>query len=127
MLTPLFAGLLLPAMSLASLLRRDMQLHESRAEPPSGYTVLGLAAPETILTLRLAIVQNNLTALIDTLYEVSNPSSPNYGAYLSKEEVLRLHFLRAYDDDDDVCRSALTSHQQTKVCWPLAHGSMRTE
>ena len=127
MLAPLFTGLLLPAISLASLSRRDMQLHESRAEPPSGYTVLGPAAPETVLTLRLAIVQNNLTALIDTLYEVSTPSSPNYGAYLSKEEVLRLYLSRARDDADNVCRSALTSHQQTKVCWPLAHGSMRME
>lgn len=48
----------------------------------------GPAAPETVLTLRFALVQNNLTGLIDTLYDVSTPSSPNYGAYLSKEEVL---------------------------------------
>ncbi|EPT04644.1 hypothetical protein FOMPIDRAFT_38232 [Fomitopsis schrenkii] len=64
-----------------------MQLHESRVGPPSGYTVRGPAAPDTVLTLHLALVQNNLTDLVDTLYEVSTPSSSNYGAYLSKEEV----------------------------------------
>ena len=64
-----------------------MQLHESRGAPPSGYTVTGPAAPETVLTLRLALVQNDLTNVIDALYNVSTPSSPYYGAYLTKDEV----------------------------------------
>lgn len=87
MLTLLLVKLLLPAVSLGLPSRRDMQLHESRVGPPSGYTVRGPAAPDTVLTLHLALVQNNLTDLVDTLYEVSTPSSSNYGAYLSKEEV----------------------------------------
>lgn len=80
-------GLLLPTVALGSSSRRDMQLHEYRTEPSSGYIAIGPAPPETVLTLRLALVQNNLTNLVDTLYDVSTPSSPNYGAYLSKEEV----------------------------------------
>ncbi|KAI0725251.1 family S53 protease [Fomitopsis betulina] len=80
-------GLLLPTVALGSSSRRDMQLHEYRTEPSSGYIAIGPAPPETVLTLRLALVQNNLTNLVDTLYDVSTPSSPNYGAYLSKEEI----------------------------------------
>ncbi|EED85603.1 predicted protein, partial [Postia placenta Mad-698-R] len=39
------------------------------------------------LSLRVALVQNNIAGLIDALYDVSSPSSPNYGKWLSKTEV----------------------------------------
>ncbi|KZT71791.1 family S53 protease-like protein [Daedalea quercina L-15889] len=74
-------------MALASPLKRGLQAHESRAKPPGGYTLTGPAPSDTLLSLRLALVQNDAAGLVDTLYDVSIPSSTNYGGYLSKEEV----------------------------------------
>ncbi|KAH9913288.1 family S53 protease [Fomitopsis serialis] len=79
-------GLLLPALSWGTPVRRSMQTLESRSNPPSGYTQTGPADPDTVLTLRLALVQSDYDGLIDALYDVSTPSSAHYGEYLSKEE-----------------------------------------
>ncbi|KZT71785.1 hypothetical protein DAEQUDRAFT_755611 [Daedalea quercina L-15889] len=88
MLSPTYLFvLLLPALCGATPMRRSMQVHEARADLPSGYTLTGPASPQTVLTLRLALAQNNITGLVDTLYDVSTPSSANYGAYLSKEKI----------------------------------------
>ena len=64
-----------------------MQVHESRQSPPAGYTLTGPAAPDMLITLRFALAQRDPEGLIDALYDVSTPSSPNYGQYLSAEEV----------------------------------------
>ncbi|KAH9915488.1 family S53 protease [Fomitopsis serialis] len=69
------------------LARRTLQLHEARAAAPSGYTLISSASPDTVLNLRVALVQSNIDGLLDTLYDVSDPESPNYGEYLTKEEV----------------------------------------
>ncbi|KAH9913299.1 peptidase S8/S53 domain-containing protein [Fomitopsis serialis] len=88
MLTSSFLlGLLLPALSATGAPSTSLQVHESRVDPPSGYTLTGPATPDTVLTLRLALAQGNSSGLVDALYDVSTPSSPNYGAYLSKEQV----------------------------------------
>ncbi|CCM03030.1 uncharacterized protein FIBRA_05147 [Fibroporia radiculosa] len=83
-------GLLL--VSLATLVAskptsRALQLHEVRASAPSGFSLDGPASPSTVLDLRLALVQNDPSGLIETLYDVSTPSSPHYGEFLSKTEV----------------------------------------
>lgn len=67
--------------------RRDFQLHETRSGAPAGYRLSGTASPNTILNLRLALVRNDDAGLIDTLYDVSTPSSPLYGNHLTKEDV----------------------------------------
>ncbi|EED84182.1 predicted protein [Postia placenta Mad-698-R] len=64
-----------------------MQVHEARQNVPTGYTATGPASSDTVLSLRVALVQNNIAGLIDALYDVSSPSSPNYGKWLSKTEV----------------------------------------
>ena len=70
-----------------TLLQRDLQLHEARTIVPFGYALASPASPDTVLQLRIALVQNNTAGLIDTLYEVSTPESSHYGQYLTKEEV----------------------------------------
>ncbi|TFY52231.1 hypothetical protein EVJ58_g10131 [Rhodofomes roseus] len=86
---PLFLlfGLLWLPLSRGTPMRRSMQVQESRASPPSGYTLTRSAAPDTVLTLRLALKQSNYDGLVNALYEVSTPSSANYGVYLSRQEV----------------------------------------
>lgn len=66
--------------------RHDMKVHEARTVVPQGFQSNGPAAPSKILQLRLLLRQNNMDGLIDKVYDVSTPSSKNYGKYLSKEE-----------------------------------------
>jgi tripeptidyl-peptidase-1 len=62
-------------------------LHETRALVPRGYDDGGLVDVDTIVHFRIALAQSNISGLKDVLDEVSNPSSPRYGQYLSKEQV----------------------------------------
>lgn len=71
----------------ARVLARSMQVHEVRDAVPAGFIRNGPANPETVLDLRLALVQSDITGLHKALYDVSTPSSPKYGQYLTKAEV----------------------------------------
>ena len=62
-------------------------VHELRQAIPSGFTQVGPAPPETTISLRLALAESNPNGVIDALYSVSDPDSPSYGQYLSKDEV----------------------------------------
>ncbi|KAI9057998.1 subtilisin-like protein [Trametes sanguinea] len=64
-------------------------VHELRQAVPSGFTQVGPAPPETTISLRLALAESNPNGVIDALYSVSDPDSPSYGQYLSKDEVER--------------------------------------
>ncbi|KAI0040752.1 hypothetical protein FA95DRAFT_825963, partial [Auriscalpium vulgare] len=66
---------------------RDLRLHERREHVPAGFASKGPAASDKVLRLRLALKQTDIKGLQDALYDVSTPSSPNYGQHLSKEEV----------------------------------------
>ncbi|KAF8260337.1 subtilisin-like protein [Lactarius quietus] len=57
---------------------------------PSNWESLGPPSSNTTIDLHIALVPQNENALIDTLYEVSTPSHPKYGAHLSKVEVAQL-------------------------------------
>eukprot|EP00403_Amphidinium_massartii_P007095 CAMPEP_0178377058 /NCGR_PEP_ID=MMETSP0689_2-20121128/3723_1 /TAXON_ID=160604 /ORGANISM="Amphidinium massartii, Strain CS-259" /LENGTH=592 /DNA_ID=CAMNT_0019997101 /DNA_START=105 /DNA_END=1883 /DNA_ORIENTATION=+ len=54
---------------------------------PQGWQVLGRAPAESMLELTVAVRQQNLKDLHDTLMRVSTPSSPEYGQHLSQAEV----------------------------------------
>lgn len=66
---------------------RRMQVHEARQSVPSGFTSNGPASPDTTLQLRLNLKSNNMEGLINSLLDVSTPSSANYGNHLSKADV----------------------------------------
>ncbi|KAI0644653.1 family S53 protease [Trametes meyenii] len=66
---------------------RSMQVHESREAVPHGFVSSGSAPPETLLDLRIALVQSDIPGLHKALYDVSMPDSPLYGKHLTKEEV----------------------------------------
>ncbi|KAI0046370.1 family S53 protease [Auriscalpium vulgare] len=66
-----------------------MRLHEHRDHVPSGFTNKGPAPGDTVLKLRIALKQTDITGLQDVLMDVSTPSSAHYGQHLSLEEVNR--------------------------------------
>lgn len=69
-----------------------LQLHEVRKGIPAGFSLHGAASPDTVLNLGMALVQSNFAGLEERLYDVSTPSSANYGKHLSKAEVSRYPF-----------------------------------
>ncbi|KAH9924392.1 peptidase S8/S53 domain-containing protein [Fomitopsis serialis] len=84
-----FAGLLkvaalLPLAASGVLCRSVPKYRRDTAAP--GFSLTGAAAPDTPLTLKIALTQSNPSGLEDALYDVSTPSSPNYGQHLSKAE-----------------------------------------
>ncbi|KAI0763109.1 subtilisin-like protein [Trametes elegans] len=54
---------------------------------PTGFTWMAKAPAEQVLSLRLALVQNNASGLEQALYDVSDPKSENYGRHLTKSQV----------------------------------------
>ncbi|KAJ7172962.1 family S53 protease-like protein [Mycena crocata] len=54
---------------------------------PRGFVSLGEAPSSKSITLNLALASDNIAALEQLLLNISTPSSPNYGKYLSGEEV----------------------------------------
>lgn len=62
---------------------------ERRESIPDGWVHNGPAPDITLLNLRIALIQSNPSGLQKALYDVSTPSSPNYGKHLTKEEVRR--------------------------------------
>ncbi|KAJ6568768.1 family S53 protease-like protein [Mycena capillaripes] len=78
--------LILPILSACAFTER-LQFHESRDAPPSGWMNLGQAPLNHALTLHLALTQNNITGLEQRLLQISSPSHPAYGKWLSKDEV----------------------------------------
>ncbi|KAH9923703.1 family S53 protease [Epithele typhae] len=65
----------------------QMKVHELLKNIPDGFSAVAIADPEQTLKLRIALVQSNFAELERRLYDVSTPSSTNYGKYLSKAEV----------------------------------------
>ncbi|KAF7375849.1 Peptidase S53 domain-containing protein [Mycena sanguinolenta] len=55
--------------------RRVMAVHETRAEPATGFVNSGVAPATTEITLRIAMTQNNIAGLEEALYAVSDPAS----------------------------------------------------
>ncbi|KAI0745384.1 family S53 protease [Earliella scabrosa] len=64
-----------------------MQVHETRVRVPEAFSLKGPASPETMLNLRIALVQSDPAGLEKALMDVSTPGNALYGQHLSKEEV----------------------------------------
>jgi tripeptidyl-peptidase-1 len=73
--------------------RAEYQVLEKR---DNGFSRIGSSPADKILSLRLALAQNDISGLHDTVYDVSTPGNSRYGQYLSQEEV-RLSHLLGYD------------------------------
>ncbi|KAJ7655471.1 peptidase S8/S53 domain-containing protein [Mycena rosella] len=62
-------------------------LLEKRDGPPPGFTRVGPTPLDQTLNLRLALTQNDIAGLQDTLYDISTPGNARYGQYLTQDEV----------------------------------------
>ncbi|KAL1938728.1 hypothetical protein VTO73DRAFT_11331 [Trametes versicolor] len=68
----------------------SLNVHEARSSVPLGFVNTGPAPAEEILKLRFALAQSTPDAVVDALYKVSDPKSPQYGQHLSKSEIEKL-------------------------------------
>ncbi|KAF8258720.1 subtilisin-like protein [Lactarius quietus] len=68
----------------------DKRLKHAWNVVPSNWETLGPPLSNTTIDLHFALKPHHEGALIDALYDVSDPRSPKYGAHLSKEEVAQL-------------------------------------
>ncbi|KAH9049738.1 subtilisin-like protein [Lactarius hengduanensis] len=68
----------------------DMRTKHSWNAVPETWESLGNPLSGTTIDLYVALKANRENALIDTLYEVSDPNHPRYGTYLSKEQIADL-------------------------------------
>ena len=84
------ASLLVAIVTAGPMPRSDMVVRASKSVVPAGFEKLAAAPANQIIPLRIALVQNNIAGLEKALYDVSTPSSANYGKHLSKEEVRSL-------------------------------------
>ncbi|KAF7357217.1 Family S53 protease [Mycena sanguinolenta] len=90
---------------------QNFVLQESLNSAPSGFSTSGPAADSTTLNLRIALASSNFAGLEQALYDVSTPSSANYGKHLSKAEVNA--FLAPTSDAVSAVQAWLTSYGLT--------------
>ncbi|KAH9924393.1 family S53 protease [Fomitopsis serialis] len=74
------------SLATSGVLGRSVLSEYRRDTAPSGFKLAGPAVPDTPLTLKIALTQGNPSGLENALYDVSTPSSSNYGKHLSKAE-----------------------------------------
>ncbi|KAI4525603.1 subtilisin-like protein [Schizophyllum commune Loenen D] len=67
--------------------RGALRLFEKRDELPSDFVSNGAAAPDTKLDMRIALKMADRDGLEAALFDVSTPSSDNYGKHLSQDQV----------------------------------------
>lgn len=67
--------------------RRAMKVHESRSDVPFGFVKRGRAAPDTVLSMRIALTQQDPEGLTDALMAVSTPGNARYQKFLNQDQV----------------------------------------
>ncbi|KAF8257577.1 subtilisin-like protein [Lactarius quietus] len=68
----------------------NMQVKHTWNAVPENWECLGPPPSGTTIDLHIALKPHRENALIDALYEVSDPRNPRYGAHLSKEQVAEI-------------------------------------
>ncbi|KAI0329229.1 family S53 protease [Cubamyces sp. BRFM 1775] len=77
----------LAAVAYGKPMARSMLVHETRESVPAAFERVGPASADTMLDLRIALVQGDMAGLEKALMDVSDPASPLKGQFLTKEEV----------------------------------------
>ncbi|KAH9026302.1 Pro-kumamolisin, activation domain-containing protein [Lactarius deliciosus] len=68
----------------------DMRIKHSWNAVPKNWVAMGPPPPDLTIDLYIAVKPRRENALVDTLYEVSQPGHPRYRAHLTKEQVADL-------------------------------------
>ena len=63
-------------------------LHEARDGHSQRWTNVGRAPSNSVLPMRIGLVQSNLHKTHEYLNDVSHPSSPNYGKHWTSQQVI---------------------------------------
>ncbi|KAJ7366057.1 family S53 protease [Mycena albidolilacea] len=90
---------------------QNFVVQDSLSSVPQGFSKVGPAADSTTLNLRIALASSDFAGLEKALYDVSTPSSSNYGNHLSKDEVNA--FLAPTADAASAVQAWLDSHGLT--------------
>ncbi|KAH9175587.1 subtilisin-like protein [Lactarius sanguifluus] len=93
--------------------------HAWNAVPPN-WEALGHPPAGTTIDLHVALKPHHENALVDALYNVSDPRSPKYGAHLSKEQVAQL--VAPHPDTLSLIKSWLGHHAVSSSSISTTHG-----
>ncbi|KAH9010435.1 subtilisin-like protein [Lactarius pseudohatsudake] len=98
----------------------DMRLKHSWETIPENWQSLGLPTAHTTIDLYIALKPYRENALVDALYEVSNPRHPRYGMHLSREQVADIVAPHPYTVQ--LVHSWLEHHRVTFSSVSVTHG-----
>ncbi|KAH8995830.1 subtilisin-like protein [Lactarius hatsudake] len=98
----------------------DMRVKHTWSAVPALWETLGCPPAGTTIDLYIALNPHQEDALIDALYEVSDPRHPRYGAHLSKEQVAEL--VRPHPDTLELVTSWLAHHGVRPSSISTTHG-----
>ena len=83
----MFTSLITCAALAARINVETLSVRHAESVANKGWTATARAAPSTMLQLTVALKQTNVEMLTATLYSVSDPDSPKYGEFLTRDEV----------------------------------------
>ncbi|KAH9054780.1 subtilisin-like protein [Lactarius vividus] len=98
----------------------DVRVKHAWSSIPANWETLGCPSAGTTIDLYIALNPHQEDALIDALYEVSDPKHPRYGAHLSKELVAEL--VRPHPDTLELVISWLAYHGVRPSSISTTHG-----
>ncbi|KAF8268764.1 subtilisin-like protein [Lactarius quietus] len=98
----------------------DIRLKHTWNTVPDNWESLGPPPSGTAIDLYIALKPHRESALIDALYEVSNPRHQKYGAHLSKKEVAEL--VTPHQDTFELVHSWLEHHGVPSSSISRSHG-----
>ncbi|KAH9025392.1 subtilisin-like protein [Lactarius pseudohatsudake] len=98
----------------------DVRVKHAWSSVPANWETLGGPSAGTTIHLYIALNPHQESALIDALYEVSDPKHPRYGAHLSKEQVAEL--VRPHPDTLELLTSWLVHHGVRPSSISMTHG-----
>ncbi|KAI9452652.1 subtilisin-like protein [Lactarius psammicola] len=123
LLPSLFAAVFLQVGSFAKPLSPrwgDMCVKHSWNAIPKNWESLGRPPSDTTIDLYIALKPQHRNALIDTLYEVSTPGHPKYGAHLSQGQVAQL--VAPHPNTLELVNSWLEHHGISSSSISMTHG-----
>ncbi|KAH9170796.1 subtilisin-like protein [Lactarius sanguifluus] len=98
----------------------DMRVKHTWSAVPANWETLGCPSAGTTIDLYIALNPHQEDALIDALYEVSDPKHPRYGAHLSKEQVAEL--VRPHPNTLELVTTWLAHHGVRPSSISTTHG-----
>ncbi|KAH9009823.1 subtilisin-like protein [Lactarius pseudohatsudake] len=98
----------------------DVRVKHAWSSVPANWKTLGCPSAGTTIDLYIVLNPHQESALIDALYEVSDPKHPRYGAHLSKEQVSSL--VKPHPDTLELVTSWLAHHGVRPSSISTTHG-----